>query len=134
MKRIVILFILISINSFSQKKKQHSEKDFTDKIIEFAIENQEDKFIELPDLYDKTTTEIPTDENEKILLGEKLKTKGFKQIDLGRGNYPPLGPKIIEAIYKKADCECTVAKIYYYTINETEYMITEKIKCKKINL
>lgn len=133
MKNVFTLLILFSIISYSQTEKTNSKKDFNDKIIDFALDNCEDKFIELPDLYEKTTEKISNDKNEKLILAEKLKKRGFEVINWGRGNNPPLGPRIIALTLKKGNCECEIIKIYYSTADESQYKITEKIKCKKIN-
>lgn len=119
------------MNSYSQTEKTNLKKNFSDKIIDFAIDNCDDKFIELPDLYDKTTEKIANDENEKLILVEKLKNRGFEIINWGRGNNPPLGPRIIALTLKKGNCECEIIKIYYFTADESQYKMTEKIKCKK---
>ena len=131
MKYAFILLILFSIISYSQTEKTNSKKDFNDKIIDFALDTCEDKFIELPDLYEKTTEKISNDKNEKLILAEKLKKRGFEVINWGRGNNPPLGPRIIALTLKKGDCECEIIKIYYSTADESQYKMTEKIKCKK---
>jgi hypothetical protein len=131
MKYVFTVLLMFSIISYSQTEKTNSKKDFSDKIIDFAIDNCDDKFIELPDLYDKTAEKIANDENEKLILVEKLKNKGFEVINWGRGNNPPLGPRIIAATLKKSNCECDVIKIYYSTVDESQYQMTEKIKCRK---
>ena len=133
MKYTLPVLILFSIISYSQTKKTNSQKDFNDKIIDFAVDNCDNKFIELPDLYEKTTDEIATDESENLIIAEKLKNRGFEVINWGRGNNPPLGPRIIATTLKKDICECDVIKIYYLTANESQYQMTEKIKCKKTN-
>jgi hypothetical protein len=131
MKYVFTALLLFSIISYSQTKKTNSKQDFNDKIVDFAIDNCEDKFIELPDLYEKTTGKIADDENEKLILVDKLKNRGFEVINWGRGNNPPLGPRIIALTLKKGNCECEVIKIYYSTADESQYQMTEKIKCKK---
>ena len=132
MKNIFLLFVLFSICLYSQNKKSFSSKDFNDKIIDFAIENCENKFIELPDLYDCTVNKISDDKNEKIILAEKLKNRGFNVTDWGRGNNPPFGSRIITVTLKKGIFECEVVKNYYSTTNESEYIVTEKIRCRKV--
>ena len=131
MKYVFTALLLFSIISYSQTKKTNSEQDFNDKIVDFAIDNCEDKFIELPDLYEKTTGKIADDENEKLILVDKLKNRGFKVINWGRGNNPPLGPRIIALTLKNGNCDCEVIKIYYSTADESQYQMTEKIKCIK---
>lgn len=134
MRKISILFVLLAMNCFSQSKKTNVAKDFTDKTVDFVIENSDDKFIELPDLYNQIRTEIGTDDKEKLILAEKLKQRGFTQTDWRGGNnngFP--SPRIIQVSLKKADCECQIEKVYYITINEGEYTMTERIKCKKIS-
>lgn len=107
--------------------------DFNEKTLDFLINNKEDKYLEFPDIYDTTANSIPEDADERLVLVEKLKNKGFKIVDWGRGNHPPLGPRIVIYTLKNKDCECEVSKIYYYTTSKSTYTMTERIKCKNID-
>lgn len=112
-------------------KKQTIE--FNEKVVEFAIENSNNKFIELPNLYDSLSKEIvDKDEDEKLILVQILKKKGFEVKDWGRGNHP-LGPRIITLKLRKGNCECEVLKTYYSTddLHREIYKTTESIRCKK---
>ena len=74
------LTILISTLFFScNEKPKKQTTEFNEKIVEFAIENSNNKFIELPNLYDSLSKEIVAkDENEKLILVQILKKKGFE--------------------------------------------------------
>lgn len=128
----IIIFISVFFISCSEKPKKQST-DFNEKLVDFAIENSNDKFIELPNLYDSLSKEIVAkDEDEKLILVQILKKRGFKITDWGRGNHP-LGPRIVVLNLKKHNCECEVQKIYYAYQQDTIYNTTERIKCKKIS-
>ena len=122
-----VLFFSCNQNS----KKQANE--FNEKVVELAIENSKDKFIELPNLYDSLSKDIVAkDEDEKLILVQILKKKGFEVKDWGHGNHP-LGPRIIALKLKKENCECEVLKTYYSTddLPGEIYKTTESIRCKK---
>ena len=109
-----------------EEKKQLG--DFTDRILDFAIENAEDKFIELPDLYPKTI-EMPSENREAFLLAEKLKNKGFKVKKQTAGSYSVSGIKVVTIVLNKSFCDCEVSKTYYPTPFEGQYKVTEKVRC-----
>ena len=129
-----LLFLITSFLIISCTQKNEPKSGFEDKIIDLVIENANGKSIEFPEIYDSLTKNIPEDNVEKLILVEKLKSKGFKVINSGRGNYPPLGPRIVIFTLKKENCECEVAKIYYSTISDSVYNMTERISCKKASL
>ena len=129
MRNICFLLVFFLLNSCTKKKESNS--DFYDKVLDLAIENSNGESVEFPELYDKLVTKIADDNNEKLKLVEKLKQKGFKVTNWGRGNHPPHGPRIIIINLKKDSCECEVAKIYYSTVDDTLYNMTERISCKK---
>jgi hypothetical protein len=85
--------------------------------------------IELPNLYDSLTNHIMEDSTERLILVEALKKRDFKVIDWGRGNCPPLGPRIVSIKMKKGDCFCQIDKIYYKTISDSLFQMTERIRC-----
>jgi hypothetical protein len=135
MRYIILISILLFFpwSIYSQSQVIQSKNDLIENIIEILIEKGQDTFVEFPELYENLSKGIPDDKDEKLILVEKLKNKGFKVIDWGRGNYPPLGPRIITVSLKNNNCDCYVIKIYYLTVIENEYIMTEKIKCKKAN-
>jgi hypothetical protein len=100
-------------------------------IIELLIKEDSSDYIEFPELYPVLKNRIQSDENEILLIAEYLKSKGFKVSDWGRGNYPPLGPRIISITLIKGNCKCIVDKIYYSTTIDTLYTVSERIKCLK---
>jgi hypothetical protein len=126
--------LIFSVILFSCNDKPKNESiNFNEKIVNFAIKNSNDKFIELPNLNDSLSKQIVLkEEDEKLILFQILKMKGFKIINWGRGNHP-LGPRFIALTLKKDNCECEVDKIYYSTDSfpDSIYSTTERIKCKK---
>ncbi|MFT3796512.1 hypothetical protein [Flavobacterium sp.] len=128
----ILIFISVFFFSCNEKTKKQST-EFNEKVVDFAIENSNDKFIELEDLYDLKSKEIVSkDEDEKLILVQILKKKGFTITNWGRGNHP-LGPRIVVLNLKKDNCECEVQKTYYSSdaFPGEIYKTTEKIKCKK---
>jgi hypothetical protein len=125
------IIIFVSVFLFScNNKHQNPYKDFNEKIVEFAIENSNGKFIELPNLYDSLSKNILDDKTEKLFIVQTLKKKGFKVISWERGNHP-LGPRIISLTLKKDSCECEVDKIYYSSADSIDN-VSERIKCYKV--
>ncbi len=125
MKYFLQLLILIAIqNVFSQENK-----NFIDKTIDFLISEKSNQNIEFFDLYDNLQTEILEDDKEKLILVEKLKNRGFVIEDYGRGNYPPVGARIVIVKMRRKECKCEIAKIYYYTTIDNFFEIRERIKC-----
>ena len=125
MKNLFILLILMFLTSCKEKPEPG---DFNDRILDFAIANAEDKFIELPDLYPKSMT-MSLENEEKFILSEKLKRKGFAIKSQTAGIYSVSGIKVITAVLNKAFCDCEVRKTYYPTPFEGQYKVTEKVRC-----
>lgn len=88
----------------------------------------------MPDLYDSLANKIPEDKDEKLILVEKLKMKGFKITNWGRGNIPPLGPRIVNVELMSGRCICEVTKTYYSTTVDTLYQMTEGVKCRRVTV
>jgi hypothetical protein len=128
-----ISFFIALFMSLSCSEKKVRKSDFVDQVLDLVIKNSNGEPVEFPELYDKLAETIPDDNKEELKLVEKLKAKGFKFINWGRGNHM-LGPRIIIITLKKENCECEVAKIYYSTNSETEYSMTERVSCKKASL
>jgi len=130
MRDIHFLFTFFLFISCVEKKE--SNLNFYDKSLNFIIENPDGEIVEFPQIYDSLTNKIADDNEEKLQLVEKLKAKGFKVTNSGRGNHT-LGPRIVVINMKKDNCECEIAKIYYSTANDSLYHMTEKISCNKAN-
>jgi hypothetical protein len=126
---IPLAFILAISCQKEVKESLAGSKDFYGIIIDMAIEQKSNIPIELPEIYDSLATKLPNDGDETIILAQKLKQRGFKVIDWGRGNYPPKGPRIINLILQKENCVCEVRKMYHYSIIDTLYEMSESIKC-----
>ncbi len=132
----IILFIVITICFACNNKNDSTHKtiykqDINEKVLDLVIENCYNELIELPNIYDSIATVIPQDKVEKLILVEKLKSKGFRVTDWGHGNHPPLSPRIVSIKLNNGICECEVDKIYYKTISDSLYSMSERIKCKK---
>ncbi|HEY0654914.1 MAG TPA: hypothetical protein VGD65_17370 [Chryseosolibacter sp.] len=113
-----------------------TDKDFIDKLLDLAIQTTSEKYspdeyVQLTNLYDSLAHAIPEDKDEKIILVERLKQRGFNMIEYGRGNFPPLGPRIVIVDLRKGDCSCSVSKIYYATVHDNTWQMAEGIHCKR---
>jgi hypothetical protein len=129
MRNIFFHCCFVLLGSCAEKKEP--AVGFYDKALDFVLDNPSGEIVEFPELYDSLTSTIPDDAAEKPKLVEKLKVKGFKVTNWGRGNHP-LGPRIIVINMKKDDCECEIAKTHYSTANDSLYQMSEKISCKKV--
>jgi hypothetical protein len=129
--KIPALFLLIALASCEEKPEAKIENDYTDRVINFAIEHPGDRTIEFPDLYSGTTNFLPSDKDENLILAEKLKMRGFKMTGFNRENSQLSGRRIVSMGFESPDCNCSVSKVYYSTANISEYIRTERIKCWK---
>ena len=129
MKNLSILLVLLVCVSCEEKPQAG---DFNDRVLDFAIENGEYKFIELPDLYSKTMA-MSDEKSEQFLLAEKLKAKGFEVKKQTIGSASVSGIKVVTIILSKEFCECEVSKTYYPTPYESEYIVTEKVRCSDVS-
>ncbi|TAE83573.1 MAG: hypothetical protein EAY81_08375 [Bacteroidetes bacterium] len=116
---------------FSCVEKPKPSAGFTDQMIDLVIKESNNEGIEFTNLYDKLVFEIATDELETVKLAEKLKRRGFRQTNWGRGNHA-LGPRLVSVTLVNENCQCEVAKIYYSTHQTDVYQITERIRCEMV--
>ncbi|MES2412022.1 MAG: hypothetical protein V4535_11320 [Bacteroidota bacterium] len=129
MKRFFFLstfFLLFVSTAFAQELSETNQQ-----IIDLIIHAKNNEFVEFSDMYETTATAIKSDEEEKILIVQFLKKKGFKVENWGRGNFP-YGPRIISIEMVKADCRCDVAKLYYTYDSDGTIEVKEKIRCYQI--
>lgn len=112
--------------------EENPDHDSSDDLLELIILSADGNEIEFPDLYKDFVSVIPEDKDEKSILSEKLKAKGFKITNWGRGNFPPHGPRIINIIFKRDSCECEVSKMYYSTTVDTLYEVKESVRCRAL--
>lgn len=108
--------------------------DFTDQVIDLAIESSRGKTIQFPELYDTLTSVIAKDDFEKAILVNKLKKRGFEVVKWGMGNHPPLSPRIINYELRRNDCKCEVTKIYQITIEDSRYQMVESLRCWNLKM
>lgn len=129
----LIILILISEFLFScnenTKKVLKSQDNRVENILNYVTSTKDNVMIELPNLYDSLTDNISEDSTERLILVEALKNRAFRVINLGRGNYPPLGARIVSITMKKGDCFCQIDKIYYKTNSDSLFQMTERIRC-----
>jgi hypothetical protein len=129
MKNLLSFILILAACSPNTKEKSVVSQTFEEQTVNFITETKSNETIELPNLYDSLTTQIVEDSLERLKLAEILKRKGFKEINWGRGNYPPLGFRIISLTLKKDSCFCLVNKIYYATITKDVFQMSEQIRC-----
>jgi hypothetical protein len=128
MKNIIsILFLVLSVSC--QQDKIVPSESFEEDVVDFAIKQKNNRPIEVKDLYESLADKIPDDADEKSVLVQILKKKGFKITNWGRGNFTH-GPRVVIYDLNKKNCECQVAKYYYSTHNDSTYLRTEAISCK----
>jgi hypothetical protein len=114
------------INRNDFKKTKYRTFDFTEKNL------RQGELMEFVDIYDSLEP-LPETQNEKIVIAEKLKLKGFTLKNIRQGNWT-VGPRIISVTLSNKKCDCFVDKLYYYDYSkpsetEKEYKVTERIHC-----
>lgn len=124
----MISVIIVSCKDQSKKVIENT-KDPVENIINYVTSTRNNLIIELPNLYDSLSNQIAEDSVERLILVDALKKRDFKIINWGRGNYSPLGPRIISFVMKKGNCVCQIDKIYYNTITDSLFQMTERIRC-----
>jgi hypothetical protein len=132
-----VLLILLFFASASCSQRNSSDRDFVDKLLDLATETSSEEYlgeeyVQLTNLYDTLAHDIPDDKDEQLILVERLKQRGFEVTNRGRGNFPPLGPRIIIVELERQGCLCEVSKIYFLTVHENTYQMAEGINCKRI--
>lgn len=128
---ILVFSILLSCT-----KPIESEKDFIDKLLDVSTMTSNtdyayDEYVQLTQLYDSLAHELPEDKDERLILAERLKSRGFEVIHSGRGNFPPNGVRIVILELRRGDCTCEVSKMYYATLDPDAWQMVEGINCKR---
>lgn len=118
-------FGFISRSDF--KKINYKTFDFTQKNL------CENGLMEFVDIYNNFEP-LVKDQDEKIVIVEKLKIQGFTLKNKRQGNWSS-GPKIISVTLSNDKCDCYIDKLYYYDYSEpseTEkvFRVTERVNCK----
>ncbi|MFP9114363.1 hypothetical protein ACLI1A_10510 [Flavobacterium sp. RHBU_3] len=116
-----ITLLLLSCSKLAEKSKTTS----AEQIVDLAIKLHDSTEIEIKNLY-KYTDNIPYEDTAHF--AHILRDKGFKQTHYGQGNHY-LGPRMMDQSLQKGDCECNVTKVYYNTLDTTQYQPTETIEC-----
>ncbi len=140
MRFFTLLICVVILVSCKQKEKTNNaqlvdktstsqDKGFKN-VMDLVIKEKNNFPVEFPDLYDSSAHMLPPDSSEKLILGNYLKSKGFKVINWGRGNFYPLGPRIFVLDFEKDDCICSVHKMYYNSPDSTCYEMRESISCE----
>jgi hypothetical protein len=133
MKHVFRATILLLLSGCAKEVKVNDDIDFTDRVITFAVDHPEDTFVEMPGLYETHATHIPQAADEQFILAEKLEARGFKVVDTGSVNNQLSGRRMATLTLVKDNCECEVDKVYYSTLNVSQYVRTERIKCRRMN-
>lgn len=133
MKTLISTIGLLLLFSCAEKQESLPAVDFTDKILNVAIEGRDFQFIELPELYDRPATRIPAAPDDHLVLVTRLQDRGFKITKQQESNMQLSGRRILAVTLVKDDCECEVQKTYFYTQNISEFLVSEKIRCTKAN-
>lgn len=128
MKRLLILSVLLI--GCSEKNKPGYDRDFAESVITFSIETGRNQWIELPELYDRPAPNIPDPKDDQLILADKLITRGFHQTEIKQAHFPLLSRRIVTSTLVKDSCRCEVSKIYYNSSDVSQYIRTERIKCK----
>jgi len=126
------LLFVFTFGLFCCCHEPESDKDFVDDVIDLIIQSSTGEAVQFPYLYSQLAHTISDDKEEHIILVEKLKHRGFMVTNWGRGNFPPLGPRIIHVELKKENCICSITKAYYATTTDALYQMVEGISCSKI--
>lgn len=124
--------VVFAFVSCGNDKEMHP--DFTDQVLDLAIESSRGKTIQFPDLYDTLTSVIAKEDVEKVVLVDKLKNRGFEVIKWGRGNNSPLSPRIINYEMRRKDCKCEVTKMYQITLEDSRYQMIESLRCWNLKM
>lgn len=146
---IIILSILLTSCSFDKKEETDQESEYSQEtdiektkgwnyktvnkqqintLMDDICSTVDLEFVDLYPILDS----IASDKNEKLILVESLKNKGFQAINWGRGNWQ-YGPRIVSISMSNGQCNCQIDKLYYSTNTNEEYKVTERIKCNKID-
>ncbi len=117
-----------SIKRDDFKKANYKTFDFTENNL------CQNGLLEFIDIYDSIVP-LPENQNEKIVIAEKLKTKGFTLTSIRQGDWA-VGPRIVSMTLSNNNCNCFVDKVYYYDFSkpsgtENEYKVTERIHCEQ---
>jgi len=122
------IFFFFGILSCNNANKHDTTITTIEKIANLAIATHDGTTIELPDIHDSLLTQIP--EKDSIKFSNILKFRGFKLKDAGWGNHMR-GPHLLQSVFLKDNCECTVTKTYY-TIKDSLLQVSESINCKTV--
>lgn len=141
---ILVIFIAISCSEKSQTTAVETQKEVEKKVerdFEFIWEAKPKTITDLDNdikiLSDSLALEFvyPIREkipkNDSLIIVHKLKQKGFKIIDSGRGNWMN-GPRIISYTLESNDMACRVDKLYYsdsIESNDGKYKVSERLAC-----
>jgi hypothetical protein len=101
------------------------KKNIIDSILKDPCQSTDFECIDLYPLLDS----IASDTYEKVIIVEMLKSKGFKVINSGRGNWQ-YGPRIVSRSLSNGKCNCQVDKLYYSKGGKSKYKVSERIKCR----
>jgi hypothetical protein len=121
---------LLGIKDNNKYEDEWDYKKVNQNYIEtLLVQICETRKIEFIDLY-PILDSIASDEFEKLVLVDSLKTKGFLVTNWGRGNWKE-GPRIVNFEMTKGKCVCAIDKLYYSTEQSDKFKVTERINCEQ---
>lgn len=124
-----LLAIFICCDRKPGSDQSHDDANLTDKVITLAIQTRTGEAIELPQLYPHAVNYIAPDNDQNLILADRLALRGFKKIRSGRVDQQLSGRRTFVVTMAKDDCICEVSKIYYSTANVSQYIVSEGIAC-----
>ena len=132
MKLKIVLAVQFAMLFSCSRNNGGNEKidyNFIESTIDFILEQKDNNTVELISFHDSSVSIVSNENNERIILSETLKKKGFKTINFSQGKIPPNGPIITSITLQRENCICLVDKLYYTSNSEPGYEVTERITC-----
>lgn len=126
MKKAALLSLFVWVSSACENKPT---EDFTDRIIAVVLENPKGQSIEFPDLYPEKINAIASEQQERLLIAEKLTARGFQLKSTDREFSPLAGTRRVIQKLSKENCLCEVTKTYHSTEIVSQFTATERLKC-----
>lgn len=136
MKNLFLIFVLLTLGCSSPgTNKKLSESDqYIDSIsiLDFLNSPCDYANLEFNCIYSDLEY-ISDDENEKLIILDSLKSRGYIVVKYGRGNWEK-GPRIVNYEVTNYYCDCQIDKLYYSTKSNSEkFRVTERVSCKEKN-
>jgi len=129
-KTLGVLPFFLAITACKKEIPPQYGQDFTDKVIDLVIAAENGQRVSFPDLYPMKATRIPTAEDDRLILADRLALRGFKVTVKHIEDAPLSGRHTLVVEMVRDNCSCEVSKMYASTENVSQYLQTETIACK----